>query len=124
MTPTVSAGRPTPIGHVGDAVHQPLLAVGQDQHVICADLHGPPPDPGIVLIPPNQHDPTPSPRPAHAVCRVVPDQDERGRVPALSTLGSPVVHLGTCPRRRAQPQQVIEEFHVLRDDQRPAPVRL
>ncbi len=33
------------LGHVGDAVDEPLLAVGQHQDVLGADLDGPPPHP-------------------------------------------------------------------------------
>ncbi len=108
------------LGHVGDPVHQPLFAVGQHQDVLGADLDGPPPHPRIVLVPADE-DHSPSARgPAHTSRGVVAHQDERRGLPVASALGHPVVHLGCGARRRAQAQQVVEEFAVLGDDQRSA----
>ena len=105
------------LGHVGDPVDEPLLAVGQHQDVLGADLDGPPPHPGVVLVPADEHDAPSAYCPAHPPRGVVADQDERGGLPAASALRHPVVHLGCGARRRAQAQQVVEEFGVLGDDQ-------
>lgn len=111
-------GGPThALGHVRDPVDQPLFAVGQHQHVVGADLDGPAPDPGVVLVTADQHHSSPACGPAHAPCRVVADQDERCGLPTARTLRKRVVDLGRRARRGAQPQQVVEQLDVLRDDQ-------
>lgn len=105
------------LGHVGDAVDQPLLAVRQHQDMVGADLDGPFPDTGVVLVPADQYHSASARGPAHAPGGVVADQHERCGLPTAPALRHSVVDLRPRARRRAQAQQVVEEFGVLRDDQ-------
>jgi hypothetical protein len=58
--------------------------------------------------------------PAHPPRGVVADEDQRRRLPAAAALRHPVVDLGPGAGRGAQPQQVVQQIRVLRDDQRSA----
>lgn len=94
--------------HVGNAVDQPLLAIGQHQDMVGSDLDGPPPDAGIVLIPADQHHSAPAGCTPHPPRGIVADQHERRGLPAASVLRHPVVDLRPGARRRAQAQQVVQ----------------
>ncbi len=108
---------PHAFGGVGDLFDEPALGIRQPQHILGPDLHRPPPHVRVFLVPPDQHHPLPSAS-ATPSGRIVPNQHHRSPLPATTPPRWSVMDLGFGARRRAQPQQVVEQLHVLRHDQR------
>lgn len=80
--PDGEGGFPGPLHHIGDAVDEPALGIGEPEHLLGADLHRPLPHEGIVRVPANDQHPAPARSPAHPACGVVPDEHERRGLPA------------------------------------------
>lgn len=80
--PDGEGGFPGPLHHIGDAVDEPALGIGEPEHLLGADLHRPLPHEGIVRVPADDQHPAPARSPAHPACGVVPDEHERRGLPA------------------------------------------
>lgn len=88
--------------------------------MVGADVHRAPPDIGVVQIAPHEkHAATPG-RTGEPPGVVRAYQDQRSALPAPRPRRRAEDHLGFSARRRAQPQQVVEQVAVLGDDQRPS----
>ena len=105
---------------IGDLVDEPALRVGQSQHIFRPDLHALPPDVRGVLVAPDEHHALPAAR-----LRGIAEPRRRppgpaGPLPAASACGRRVMNLWLRSGGRAQPQQIVEQFHILGHDQRSA----
>lgn len=110
------------LGRVGDAVHQPALAVGQRQHLLRPDADGQPPHRGVVRVPADEDDARPALGAAHPGRAVVADDHQGRRLPAAFAGGQSVRHFRQRTGRRAEPQKIVEKSLVLGDDERSAPL--
>ncbi|GAA3091521.1 hypothetical protein GCM10020254_40660 [Streptomyces goshikiensis] len=136
ITPHGEGRLPGAFHHIGDAVDEPALGVGEPQHLLGADLHRPLPHQGIVQLPADEEHAVPAGRTADPPGGVVPDEHERRGLPADSPAhlfgtsrtagtagtalpGHRVAHMRLGARGGTEPQQVIQQQGVLGDDQRP-----
>lgn len=106
---------------IGDLVDEPTLRIGQPQHIFGSDLHSAAPDVRGVLIPADEHHAPPAHRPSAPLGGVVAHQNHRSPLPTASVFGQRVMNFRFRSSGRTQPQQIVEQFHILGHDQRSAP---